>query len=382
MNTPVDRRRLAVSVLCGVAVLAGAALTGSIGPGEPATQQTVLDVGAPGVVQALYLDDGAPVFVVHATDGQVQVLSAVDPSSQGLVVWCGDTRTFVEAGGMGRWDELGRYLFGAEFSGLAPYEVTSDPSRATVQVGARLPARPASDNPRAVAEDGSCYAGGGAGGLRHDTSRGHAQPVESVERAGRFVKVHATLHADPSSGTQLCAASAPPTACAADAGRVTGLFHPTESVEELRGVTVGDFLVRAHRDGTLGELIDLSSALDELAREPAPTRFSPSDVTAGVVDVTGDGDQFQLVMHEARRPRPIFPDDPVGPPPASRTWPIADDAVIFSFTTAGQYPYADFLTVPELAAMVDEVGRFPAELHLDGDGVVVSLRPVADEGVQ
>ncbi len=360
-------------ILVGALLLGGILVASALfrGAGTTAEPGTVLDAGAPGEVRATYLDDGSPVFVVHSVDGMTHVVSAVGPRAQGLVTWCGDTRTFVETGGTSRWDEQGRYLFGPADAGLALHTVVADPNGATVQVGPRLRPRPLSDDPQPVFEEGSCYVGGGAGGLRHDRGDITRQPVESITGTN-FAMVTAWLTVGPDRIARLC----PARRCSRQSREVTGTFHDAVSLDEYVGRASGEFLVRLTPQGTFDDLVDLDRAVDKLRFVGKPTPYSPADVTAELVEViTRPGPR--LVMARPADPRPVYPDGPSAAPPRSRTWRLAEDARIVSLTTQGQYPYADFLTIAELQKLVAAEGPLPVEIHLDGQGVAVALRPVA-----
>lgn len=348
---------------------------GLLGDKTAARPGTVVDVGPPGEVHATYLADQSPVFVVHGFDGAAHVVSAVDPQARGLVTWCDDTRTFVETGGTSRWDEQGRYLFGPTQAGLALHSVARNPNGATVEVGSRLRPRPLSDNPEPVSEEGRCYSGGGSGGLRHQRSDMAAQALETAS-GGSFTRVTASLIVSPGGIARLCSDAG----CSRHSRTVTSTFHDTVALDDYSGHARGEFLVRVTPQGTLQDLVDLDGVLNMLELVEKPTPFSPADVTAELVAVTTSANGAQLVMARPAKPRPVFPDGPPGAPPKSQTWPLADDVTILSFTTEGQYPFADFLTVAELQERVATHGSLPVEVHLNGHGVGVSLRPVASTG--
>lgn len=363
-------RLVAVALLLAGALVAAAVLTRTATP-----PGTVFDLGRPGEVRATYLHDGSPVFVVHALDGATHVVSAVAPSSQGLVTWCGDTRTFVETGGTSRWDEQGRYLFGPAEAGLALHRLARNPGGATVQAGARLRPRPVSDDPQPVSDEGRCYSTGGAGGLRHQRADMTAQSVEGAA-GDNLARVNGDLVVKAGGDARLCSAAG----CSSRSKAVTSTFHDTLALDEYSGVARGEFLVRVTPEGTFADLVDLDGVLRTLPMVGKPTSFSPADVTAELVEVTTTAGGPQLVMARPAEPRPVFTDGLPGAPPPSRTWPLADDATIVSLTTEGQYPFADFLTVAELQERIATQGPLSVEVHLNGDGVAVSLRPVVSTG--
>lgn len=370
---PQPRRLPTTRVVAGAVLVAAAVIAatffGSSTGGRPGT---VFEVGSRGEVRAEYLADGSPVFVVSSLDGAAHVVSAVEPRARGLVTWCEDTRTFVETGGTSRWDEQGRYLFGPAEAGLALHSIAGDPSGATVQITARLRPRPISDDPEPVSVEGRCYSAGGAGGLRHQRADMAAQPAEGAT-GERFTRVSGSLSIDPAGVARLC----PLSGCSGGARAVTSTFHDTVALDDFAGQARGEFLVRLTPQGAFADLVALDGAFDMLQQVDKPTPFSPADVTAELIEVASGPDGPRLVMAQPVEPRPIFPDGPPGAPPASRTWPLAEDATIISLTTQGQYPYADFLTVAELQELVAADGPLPVEVHLDGHGVGVSLRPVA-----
>lgn len=83
----------------------------------------LLRVPEPGGVLASHLDNQAPVWVVHAPDGQLRVLNAtstVNPSN--LTAWCPDQRQFTDITGE-RYDAAGVSMADAEPLAAYPTEV-------------------------------------------------------------------------------------------------------------------------------------------------------------------------------------------------------------------------------------------------------------------
>lgn len=229
------------ALFMGVVVAAATGIGGSGG-----APQTGLPLPLPGVTEATTLRDGAPVFVVRHEDGGVSVLSAVDTHLQRLVVFCPDSRTFVEPGPVSRWDEYGRYIFGPAPTGLAGYEVEVVDDELRVRSRLRPPGRAVDAVP--VRGRPECYDNEGVGGLRHTAT--DLPPVVSVATApqdGSFVRVTGLLHTLRDGQTRLCNAEPSKDTCPASAPRVLSAFHERSRWAWSVGSVHGTFLARGAR---------------------------------------------------------------------------------------------------------------------------------------
>ncbi|MGH2662053.1 MAG: hypothetical protein ACRDH8_04470 [Actinomycetota bacterium] len=111
-------------------------------PGQSAPLSTLagsdlVEVPARGEVDATFLADGHPVFVVHHKDDSVSVIDAFSThrpwSVEELVGWCPSSRTFDEAEHGAKFNEYGEYLAGPASADLAVYGVQPEERRMRVE---------------------------------------------------------------------------------------------------------------------------------------------------------------------------------------------------------------------------------------------------------
>ena len=356
----------AVLVFGATAWAAGAGVGGSGG----AAAAVGLPRPAPGDVVATSLPDGAPVFVVGHADGEVSVLSAIDTHLQDLVVFCPDSRTFVEPGPVSRWDEYGRYVFGPAPGGLAPYEVQVDGDE--IRTGRRL-APPAREvDPVPITEAGDCYQQEGVGGIRH--TKEHLPPVigpDRLPRDGSFVRVQGLLHIPREGPPRVC--SAPPSAatCPADAPRVTSTFFEPSYLTSLTGSIRGTFLARStllgleEMAGPKGAIRGWDGLTPRDPQPPGPDVFIRGRIEA-VHDVTRQG-TAELVLSQTVRTEDgaeTFDRGPV-------RYTLSDRAHIYVMNADGT---SDWIRPQELADLVNSSAPYDAMGDLDASGRIANLQ--------
>jgi hypothetical protein len=139
--------RRIVQVVVGLAVAAAGislALRAlfPLAPGRPAAPSTlagsdILEVPPRGEVDAAFLGDGHPVFVVHHEDGAVSVIDAFSTHRPWglleLLGWCPLSRTFDESAHGAKFNEYGEYLVGPASADLGSYEVEPADGRVRVR---------------------------------------------------------------------------------------------------------------------------------------------------------------------------------------------------------------------------------------------------------
>ena len=134
MQTEVERRRwgpvLAFAAVAVVFFLATAIYQET----RPRPPLAVFDIPPGGIVEAAYLDDGSPVFVIHL-GGFVTVVSAVSThGADGRMAWCPTSRTVDDWDYGSKWDPQGRYVAGPAPTDLAAFEIETNLDLRTVTV--------------------------------------------------------------------------------------------------------------------------------------------------------------------------------------------------------------------------------------------------------
>lgn len=123
-----------------------------------------------GEVEAAYLSDGHPVFVVGDLDGTIHVVDAISTHLIGdQMAWCPSSRTIDDVFHGARWDPTGRYVSGPGRTDLGYYEfeLSDDASELTVSAYIRPTSR--TESPVGVSGN-SCVDGGYQVHPFHDTN--------------------------------------------------------------------------------------------------------------------------------------------------------------------------------------------------------------------
>ncbi len=98
-----------------------------------------------GEVEAGFLDDGHPVFVIHDMDGSVHVVEAISTHiKEDTMAWCPTSRTIEDVFHGAIWDPWGRYVAGPGASDLGTYEFEVIEGRSELTVTAYVEPAPRS----------------------------------------------------------------------------------------------------------------------------------------------------------------------------------------------------------------------------------------------
>lgn len=359
-----------------VAVTASAALFGLVAVAERSADIVVeLAAPAPAETVAAQLPDGTPVYLVGDEAGGVVVLSPVSTHLDHLVVWCPQARAFVEPIGASVFDERGRWAGGPAPTGLARYEARVVEERGVVRIGELQDPQPRWERPdRRPVDPGVCLVTEGAQDGVEVTLPSAVSLGDLDGSIGRRVVVQGRLHVDGQDGAWLCPEAVE--ACPGQEVEVTSAWW-SPWLDGFEGWADGRFMVRADGRRRVSELLRARDYEDQaywqqLEAVPADARFAEVSGTLTGVDAARGELTVAGVEPDgaAARHPPAGPDGKLTLRLGYEPWPpsLVDDRPPHDM---GMMMHV--LSPTELEAVVREEGPLPAELTLDGDGLVVSV---------